>query len=121
MKTLATILLFSIVVFAQTPLLQLFKIPLLVEHFLAHQEKDTASFLNFLEDHYSANHEDNDWQEDNQLPFKSIPGYAFNNAIIPTINKTSAIIPAVAEKIIIDYFAPVLQQQLSSIFHPPRV
>lgn len=57
-----------------TELRQVFKIPLLVEHYRKHcAEKGDISLLAFLRLHYSEQEQnDNDEQEDNQLPFKQI-------------------------------------------------
>ncbi len=121
MKTAATIFLLVLMVSIQTPVGQLFKLPLLIEHFIQHQKKDGVSLIGFLDDHYSSNHHDADLPEDEQLPFKSITFYAIGYAIVPGVIKANVLIPVPADnKVIIpDTYTP--QQHLASIFHPPRV
>jgi hypothetical protein len=54
----------------------LVKLPVLVEHFVEHREKNrNLSFLDFLGMHYSQqNEKDGDYDRDMQLPFKSHDG-----------------------------------------------
>jgi hypothetical protein len=105
----------------QTPLQQLFKLPLLVEHYLKHQQRDKVSLLGFLEDHYAADHKDADLPEDEQLPFKNITFYTIGYAIVTPSIQANVLVPLPAEKKVIfpDSYTP--QQHLASIFHPPRV
>jgi len=55
------------------PLEQMFKFPILIEHFLEHKEKEPdISFLSYMVHHYSdETHTDDDHERDMQLPFKS--------------------------------------------------
>ena len=121
MRIAVTICLLILLVSIQTPVGQLFKFPMLVEHFVKHQNKDGVSLQDFLEDHYNKNHNDADLPEDEQLPFKSTVFYAIGFAVLPGIINTSELIILPAEKKIIfpDLSAP--QQHLASIFHPPQV
>jgi hypothetical protein len=106
---------------AQSPLGQLFKIPLLIEHFNKHQKQHGVSFIDFLYDHYSSGHNDGDLPEDEQLPFKTLNFYPASYAIVPGGIKASACIPLIADENVIftDGYAP--QQHLARIFHPPRL
>jgi len=58
-----------------TELSQLFKLPLLFEHYKEHQSEDpNMSFLSFLKLHYFDevnNSQDNDAEKDMKLPFKN--------------------------------------------------
>lgn len=58
------------------------KLPLLIEHFLEHKEKDdNLSLWKFLNIHYAYNKaKDSDYAKDTKLPFKS--HNAFVNSII---------------------------------------
>ncbi|HET9744643.1 MAG TPA: hypothetical protein VFP97_02955, partial [Chitinophagaceae bacterium] len=69
MRTVATIFLLVLMVSIQTPIGQLFKLPLLIEHFIKHQKRNGVSLIDFLEEHYSSGHNDADLPEDEQLPF----------------------------------------------------
>ena len=121
MKTAVTILLLILLVSIQTPVGQLFKFPLLIEHFAKHQQKDSVSLLGFLEEHYSPHHNDADLPEDEQLPFKNITLYTIGFAVLPGLIKTTVfvLLPAEIKVILSDPYAP--EQHLASIFHPPRV
>jgi hypothetical protein len=120
MKTTAAIFLMILLVSTQTPMGQLFKLPLLIEHFVKHQKQGGMSLLGFLVEHYTSDHRDADLPEDEQLPFKTIILCNLGNAIVPSLVKTDFSLPATAEKKIMlpDVYSP--QQHLSSIFHPPR-
>ena len=121
MKTVSAIFLMISLVSTQTPMGQLFKLPLLVEHFVKHQRKEGMSFLGFLEEHYASDHRDADLPEDEQLPFKTIILCNIGSAVVPSLVKADFAFPFTEEKKIIlsDFYTP--QQHLSSIFHPPRV
>ena len=121
MQRPVSILLLVLMVAIQTPVGQLFKLPLLIEHFIKHQKQDGVSFIVFLEDHYSSGHNDADWPEDEQLPFKCISFYNIGYAIVPGSIKAMVVhsFPSDKKLIVPDTYTP--QQHLGSIFHPPRV
>lgn len=58
---------------SQTPLQQVLKLPVLIEHFKEHQqEAKPLSLLAFIQLHYfSGNPKDEDYDRDQQLPFRS--------------------------------------------------
>ena len=111
----------SLMLSIQTPLGQLFKLPLLVEHYIIHQKQDSVSLFTFLIDHYSTNNNDRDLPEDEQLPFKNITCYSIGYAIVTSVIQTNILAPLPAEEEIVfsDIYSP--QQHLAGIFHPPRV
>jgi hypothetical protein len=121
MKKAAAIFLLVLLVSIQTPIGQLFKFPLLVEHFMKHQKQQGISLLGFLEDHYATNHQDTDLPEDQELPFKNVAFYSIGYAIVTPFIQAKTITPLPAEKkvFIPHFYTP--QQHLASIFHPPRV
>ena len=110
-----------LMVSTQTPAGELLKLPLLIEHFIKHQQQNGLSFLRFIEEHYTIDHRDADFPEDEQLPFKNITSYNIDYAVLPASFHTIASIPLfVDEKINYqDGYLPRLN--LNSIFHPPRV
>lgn len=69
------ILLLTVYLTSTTELGQLLKLPMLVEHFIEHRQKNPDStVLRFLAIHYSGNHLQNhprneDYKEDQKLPF----------------------------------------------------
>jgi hypothetical protein len=121
MKKAAAIFLLVLVVSIQSPIGQLFKFPMLIEHFIKHQNQEGVSFFAFLADHYAIDHNDADLPEDEQLPFKNITFNSIGFAIVTPIIQTNLFAPLSSEKkiIITDIYIP--QQDLASIFHPPRM
>jgi hypothetical protein len=119
MKTAASILL---VVFlsAQTPLGQVFKLPVLLEHFYQHQQQNGISLLSFIIEHYSHEHYDADQSEDQQLPFKTVILCSIGSAVIPAVVQSDFSIQSdyPLKVAVNDVHTP--QQHLCSIFHPPR-
>jgi len=105
----------------QTPFGQLLKMPLLVEHYLKHQKHEGTSLQGFLEEHYSANHNDADLPEDEQLPFKNMAFNGISFAIVTPFVQTKVFAVLRTEHKISfpGFYFP--QQYLASIFHPPQV
>ena len=121
MKNAVTIFLLVLMVSIQTPLGQVFKLPLLVEHYLKHQKQNGDSLINFLENHYESNHRDADFPEDEQLPFKNIMFYNIGYAILNPVVHANVVASLPAGKKVVFSDNYILQQHLASIFHPPRV
>jgi hypothetical protein len=120
-KQAATIFLLVLIASIQTPFGQLFKLPLLIEHYIKHQKQDGVSLLDFLEDHYASNHKDADSSEDEQLPFKNTTFQNMGYAIVTPIVKANVVVSLPAEKRIVLPDSDIPQQHSGSIFHPPRV
>jgi hypothetical protein len=76
LKKFLSIFLLSIYLISITELSQLIKLPLLIEHFSEHKQKDGhMSLWKFLHIHYSQNKlNDVDYEKDMKLPFKSHDG-----------------------------------------------
>lgn len=76
LKKLLSIFLLSFYLISITELSQLVKLPLLIEHFSEHKQKDGhMSLWKFLHIHYSQNKlNDADYEKDMKLPFKSHDG-----------------------------------------------
>ena len=121
MKSFAAMFLLSLSTFTQTPLGQLLKLPVLIEHFYKHQRNDRVSLWEFLNDHYSKEHNDADRSEDEQLPFKTVVVQTVGVAIVPGIVKADCILnfEVPIKKMFSEIYTP--QQHLCSIFHPPRM
>ena len=120
MKIIVAIFFCVLITVNKTPLVQLLKLPLLVEHFNKHNNREQVSILEFLEEHYTAGHSDEDQSEDNTLPYKS--GFTFDNgqALMDTTVGIdfSYCYNVPAQTILPKLFLP--QHQLFSVFHPPR-
>jgi hypothetical protein len=120
MKKSVTIFLLVSMVSLQTPVGQLLKLPLLIEHFIEHQQQHGVSLLAFLQDHYTENHHDADLPEDEQLPFKNITVYTLGYAIMPGVMKPAVGIALLADIKVVFTERYTPQQNTGSIFHPPR-
>lgn len=71
-RKVAAILFFSVILLAQTPVQQVLKLPILLEHFKEHRAANAISFLEFIKLHYfSGNPKDGDYDRDQQLPFRA--------------------------------------------------
>jgi hypothetical protein len=120
MKTAASIFLLILMLSIQTPLGQLVKLPLLIEHFIKHQKQDGVSMLGFLANHYAADHNDADLPEDENLPFKNISFNTIGYAIVTPASQANVFAPLPADKKVNFPGIYTPQQHLTSIFHPPR-
>jgi hypothetical protein len=120
MKTVASVLL-VLLLSAQTPIGQVFKLPFLVEHFIKHQQQTGTSLIGFIIDHYSHKHHDADQSEDQQLPFKTVILLNMASAIVPPLIKPDFGVEfKCPQKLTLsDFHKP--QQYLCNIFHPPCV
>jgi hypothetical protein len=119
MKRAATIF-FLVLAAIQTPAIELFRLPFLVEHFIKHQDKEGDSLIDFLDEHYAKNHHDADSREDEQLPFKNLSFYQIGNAELPIVDVPDSEVPLLVDKNPVYKGAHLPQQQLAGIFHPPR-
>ena len=81
LKKWISILFLSVYLLTATEFNELFKLPLLVEHFMQHNEGNKhVDFWEFLCIHYSNNNiKDADYDEDMKLPFKSQSHFEKNN------------------------------------------
>lgn len=126
LKKIIVISLLSIYLIPLTGLIQLVKVPVFIEHFISHKDKEAnLSFIQFLDIHYfHGDVKDADYDKDMKLPFKSngeftntiefsyIPNNFHNFSIktIPAENKSYSIY---SEK-----FLP--SSYYSSVWQPPK-
>ncbi|MCD8740667.1 hypothetical protein LT679_08655 [Mucilaginibacter roseus] len=70
-----------------TELHQLFKLPILFQHYAEHKERNTrVSFVDFLSMHYWGDDmDDNDDDRDMQLPFKKIDAHITQTIFLPAV------------------------------------
>ena len=78
MKKGISIFILAIFLLSTTPLSELLKLPLLVEHYKEHKQVNkNLTVLEFLDIHYAhGNPRDADYDKDMKLPFKSIPSHS---------------------------------------------
>jgi hypothetical protein len=83
MKRFLAASLLLLYLFSTTELHQFLKMPLLIEHFAEHQQKDTSiTFWHFLNLHYfNGDPNDADHDRDMKLPFKTHDNCSFTNLI----------------------------------------
>ncbi|WP_164112162.1 hypothetical protein [Sphingobacterium sp. xlx-96] len=97
---MVTILFLSVYLTTFTPFKEVWKLPILIEHFMEHRAEDPSiSISAFLDMHYmQGNPRDADYERDMQLPFKVIshagvisvaipPSYIFFQAAPPLYNQ----------------------------------
>lgn len=107
MRNVSAIFFLTVILLSQTPLQQVLKLPVLVEHYKEHQVGNThISFAAFIVLHYfSGNPKDSDYDRDLQLPFRS-------NAVI--LMGSTVILPGLINA---DFAPPVYQEKSYSLFH----
>ena len=120
MRNVPVIFLLGLLLLIETPAGQFLRLPLLIEHFAKHQKQDGHSLLLFLDEHYSASHNDADLPEDEQLPFKTITLNGIGYAIVPEAAQPDLLVHSTVNEIVFSLDAYTPQQHLASIFHPPR-
>jgi hypothetical protein len=101
MQKVSAIIFLSVMLVSQTPLQQVLKLPVLIEHFREHQkEGKETSFISFIELHYfSGNPKDKDYDRDQQLPFRSDAVVVFDSSVdIPVQNFKVDPLPLYKEK-----------------------
>lgn len=102
---------------------QLFKFPLLVEHFIDHNQGDKqASFFGFLKSHYLYGHpSDGDEEEDGNLPFKQADYQLAALGFLPAPACEVKTPVVTVQTLYALYLQPYrLKDPLADIFHPPR-
>jgi len=118
------ILIISSVLFlsSSTELHELFRLPLLLEHYGQHRSNDPdISFLDFLKIHYSGNHpNDNDDSDDNELPFKSGSITHIDSPVPLQRESCEKKFFFLSEKHGIQFTEGLPDNKFFSIFHPPR-
>lgn len=127
MKTKVIYIVLTCFVLSSTPLIELLKVPKLIEHFAAHRaECQELSFKDFLVYHYSTvPHTDDDEDEDNKLPFKvlTITPLEYTPIAISDYNALNYIEHIFEErspKLRCAYQFSLGSDHLSSVWNPPK-
>ena len=108
----------------QTPMQQFLKLPVLIAHFMEHRaETEDMSFADFIVLHYfSGNPVDDDYDRDQQLPFRSSDIVILSGAVIMpqplTIQLTSFLYPVKDYPISFNSDAP--STYFADIWQPPK-
>ncbi len=113
----------SLFMFSATELHQLLRIPELVIHYNQHSRKDSSmSVRDFLQLHYAMAHPvDNDEQDDEELPFKSMAGIYHLDPPWPS-PQLILTAPCYPQSTVypVYYQEGNLSHFVDGIFHPPR-
>ncbi|MEX6690912.1 hypothetical protein QTN47_25610 [Danxiaibacter flavus] len=126
MRKAASILFFILYLVSTSQLVELLKIPVLVEHFQEHQkENKSITILQFLDEHYMHGcPRDADYDRDMQLPFK-LPVHPVLASVSYTLPVPLAVTPEIAiGETRIDYpkiSSRYSYEHLSSIWQPPDI
>lgn len=124
LKRIIVISLLFAFAFVQTPLHEVFKLPVLFAHFMEHKEQDnTIDFYKYLKMHYSENHVDSDYDRDMELPFKhcSMPLFLIMTTVSNNVEVSLNNISPESKKILTGYKNPFLNTDIShNIWQPPR-
>ncbi len=117
------------IVFAATPLQQLVKLPVLVQHLAEHRQQDpTLTVAEFLMEHYlfedNDEKNDTDYSRDMQLPFKSM-ALLVSPALLCAAPLNPVQVTVAPEAVFIKKNAPLNEnpnsaQYLSTIWQPPK-
>jgi hypothetical protein len=121
MKSLIALITTIVFFCSSTEFIELFKLPLLVQHYSKHKtETGSLSLFTFLKHHYSKESKnDNDDNEDSQLPFKTLND---NYTALVYLPVRSFIILNVVEDVLSHnshYSNGKFFNLIPPIFHPP--
>lgn len=109
---------------AQTELHQLLKLPVLIEHFREHRVLDPGkSFLSYLAEHYHDEaDQDNDYQRDMQLPFKTTDCITAISFVfeLPYSYSIERVFAGINKEYNIHTDNYAVRQNLDNVFQPPR-
>jgi hypothetical protein len=130
LKKFIAISFLSIFLCATTPIGQLLKLPMLMHHFIEHQQEEQnkehqISFIDFLKMHYNSNeHTNKSTHNHHNLPFKHIDFnslnvvFAFESPSIFTFQQTEF---DSSKDVSTFYEQHYLSNTLANIWQPPRV
>lgn len=122
-KAIVISLLFALVSI-QTPLHEIFKVPILVTHFFEHKEQNKdMSLMDFFKLHYAENIIDADHDKDMKLPFKHCSAPMFIVSTIPTAKLAIDISPTFIDipKLLSGYKNAFLSSNIqNNIWQPPK-
>lgn len=118
MKKSIGIIFMTIYMFATTQLVEVIKMPILIEHFASYK----GSFVDFIVRHYGGHEKDADWETDMKLPFMQSSDIMFAVTVIPDLIASENILFTSEYTITpIRRFTPhICSNYLSEIFQPPR-
>lgn len=125
MKKMMSIFFLSVYLTAFTSLKEVWKLPVLIEHFMEHRAQDPSiSFLAFLDMHYMhGSPHDADYDRDMQLPFKMVSHISLITFVIPSSTIHFQTVPTFyckKEKTLLYNSTAYSFYYQNSIWQPPR-
>ena len=125
MKKFLILFIIATYFFSTKELVQLLKIPVLINHFVEHAEEDSSiTFMDYMVHHYGGHEKDADWETDMKLPFMQHSDL-LNILVIPAssnINLPDKITVETHFKTIVFYRQAIIPNSyLSSIWQPPKI
>ncbi|HQV53912.1 MAG: hypothetical protein IPH34_04555 [Chitinophagaceae bacterium] len=127
MRKWVSILFLSIIVLSHSELHQLLRIPVLIDHFKEHKKEDPSiTFIQFIKLHYDKIVVDDDYQRDQQLPFRDANCTTSVSGLVIDIPPQNIKIEKQDYRFDADKVIPIatvlyLHLCTSTIFQPPRV
>ena len=127
LKKLIPILLLSVYLISFQEFRQVFKLPVLIEHFVNHQliNKD-YTLMGFFEHHYLDKNLDNDYEQDKKLPFRTYDFSTVSSPLVFTFQGIEDFIPKKPKIVIFEkkahyfYKKDFISEFHYSIFQPPE-
>lgn len=118
MKRYAAIFFAVAYLLATTSLVEVMKLPILVDHFVGHEQ----DLITFMVHHYGGHEVDEDWEEDMKLPFMADSALMFMVFNLPDskLSLKPKASPFAPKKRVFWDDADVTSSYLSGIFQPPR-
>lgn len=125
MRKFFTILILAGYLSSSTQLIEVLKLPLLIEHYFEHKaENNNITFLQYIKLHYAETKHYAQHHKEKQLPFKVIPTACFNVVAINKTNFVESISYTVSSTNIIKHTAHYCSKYISyytaNIWQPPK-
>lgn len=126
MKKITAIFFLVVYIFSTTEAHQLFKLPVIFEHYAEHQQENSQiTLLEFLDMHYlHGSPKDKDYGRDMQLPFKTTNDCVSSvlPAFVPTTLQFTLLPPmeVTTQKVFITKDPFILCSYLANIWQPPK-
>lgn len=129
MKRTVILFLVGFYLSVSTPLSEIWKLPILIEHYEEHKSKNQQlSFIDFLKLHYESDHLmghplNHDYEQDQRLPFIQMNLPMNFICVVEEINSFKQLLffdSTQIQKIISNHDEPMGSDYIDSILHPPQ-
>jgi hypothetical protein len=123
-KRFTAIILATTILFSQTELRQLQKLPFMAKHFLQHNERGMSLSQFIIHHYFSGDTHYSDYQQDLKLPFKSHDSSQSTTLTLATPAKESTALPAsppIAKNQFALYNGRIPVPRPADIWQPPKL